>query len=174
MAVSVSVDVDSFQVEQMLRAVRLSISPSALVAFLDGPVQDHFAADIEMRFAYEGDAKSGDWPWLTDATNSIRRSQGFAEDSPINVRTGKLLDFVTTEFDSGPVAGGAQISIPGNAPAGELENKLKHAQFGATDNPMPGARPTPPRPVLAFDETDMEVILGLLSIHILEFAGTAL
>lgn len=162
----IEIKVDDRTVDRLLRRVEKAISPAALAAFLGGPVHKHFQDEIVERFAIEGDSKSGSWPWLSDATEEIRASQGFDPEGPINQRTGQLLDFVATQYELGRIQSGAELHVPGKPADSTLAEKLLHAQQGATSNPLPGAGPTPPRPVLAVDETDMEAIMVLLSEHI--------
>lgn len=163
-----NVIVNSTDVEMMFARTMLACSEESFMAFLQGPAEQYFHEEIGLRFAYEGDRKSGNWPPLAEATNRIREALGFDPVTPINIRTGALEEFVTesSEFMGGPHF--AQMDIPGQSDNSETARKLRVAQRGAAagENPWPLAGSTPPRPVLAFDEEDVAFLLESLETHI--------
>jgi hypothetical protein len=163
-----NVRVDSFETQAMLSFAMVAVSGPSLAGFLDDKAANWLHEEIGLRFAYEGDRKSGDWPRLQESTNQIREALGFPADTPINIRTGDLEEFVTTAHDvtQGPMS--ASMDLPGDVPDPVLAKKLRTAQQGASsgENPFPGTGPTPPRPVLAVDETDMVELLARLEAHI--------
>lgn len=161
----INVKVDAFPVQRLLDLVMHAVSPGSLLDFLEERVVLHFHEDIDLRFAYEGDRKSGNWPALRDSTNDIREALGFPPVTPINIRTGELHDFVTNHFEAHLLGEGAAVDIPGEPTDPELRNKLLTAQQGSDNNPP--FRATPARPVLAADETDMEEILIMLQEHVM-------
>lgn len=165
---------DFYQIEveadpslKLLGAVEAALTAQSLETWLVGDVHTYLSEEIGLRFAYEGDKKSGNWPALADATNRIRESQGFPGQTPINIRTGQLRDWVTTHYDVMPEGEGATLLIPGDPPTTTLATKLETAQLGRPDNVIPGYAPTPPRPILALDETDAAVILESLNRHLI-------
>lgn len=167
-AVQTYVYVDDFDVQRLLLAVERAVSGPSLAVFLKGPVNQYLHEQIGLRFAYEGDKASGNWDPLSDATNSIRQTLGYPPVSPINVRTGEMEAWLTDpdsmDFTYGAWA--AMLHIPGGAPTPLHEKKLDTAQKGSTSNPIPEFGPTPPRPVLAVDASDMATILEGLQVHI--------
>ena len=164
----VTTDWDAYRSEAMLNSVMRAVGPTSLLSWLSGPADGYMTDEIVDRFAYEGDDKSGDWLPLTESTRRIREDLGFPGSNPINERTGGLLDFVMHSRDYISGSNWAGMEIPGDPGQVDLERKLLHAQRGATENPrFPGAI-TPPRPVLAVDESDMESLLKILEMHIME------
>ena len=165
-----SIAITDAQVRAMLDQIELALLPGSLVAFLEGDVQDYLAEQIEWRFAFEGDRASGDWDRLSEATVHIREQAGFMGDSPINERTGELLRYLTEHYDGRAIVGGAELQIPGDV-SGTMEDKIRHAQVGAQpgENPLFPNSETPPRPVLALDEMDLEKVIELLSLYIVGF-----
>ncbi len=170
----VTTDWDTYRTETMLTRVMRAVGPLSLESWLSGPVSGYFADEIVDRFAFGGDDKSGDWAPLSETTQRIRRELGFPGSDPINERTGELLEFVAGNREY--MAGGdwAMMQIPGDPDSRDLENKLLHAQQGAQVNPrFPGAV-TPPRPVLAVDETDMMLLLRMLEMYVMESVAAGL
>lgn len=157
------VEVDSKEAIDMIGRTMRVLSGDKLEDFLQGPAHDYFEDEIVQRFAHQGDRKSGHWPDLAASTNRIRRALGFPEDE-VNIRTEELFATVTEDADyyiMGDSA--ASMMLPGSAATGVVAEKLRTAQLGKQTNPMfPGAV-TPPRPVLAVDEDDMEALLERLS-----------
>lgn len=149
--------IDDQEVNRMIDSVWDAVSGQSLVRFLRGPVHDHFEEEIVQRFAHQGDAKSGHWPDLSEATVGIRGS-----DWPVNIRTEEMFQTLTEESDYEMGEFFAQMDLPG--PVDEVtEQKLITAAEGRTTNPIPNFGPTPARPVLAADESDMMEILARLN-----------
>ena len=160
----------------LLEAVDQATSPESLALFLSEDAQPYFANEIIDRFAVEGDEKSGDWEPLADATVAIRQQLGYPGSDPINERAGDLLRLVVENYDIEPTPSGAVMQIPGESAAnqGNLQEKLVTAQLGSNFNPIPNFGPTPPRPVLAVDPTDLEAMLLMLRSHIVRVTAGAL
>jgi hypothetical protein len=162
----IEIEVDSFDTDMMLDITMWAVHGESLLRFLQDDAHEYFREEIALRFAYEGDSKSGNWGPLHDATVDIRRALGYGGETPINVRTGDLFDFVTRSYD---VMGGedwAMLTLPGDPPNPTVAQKLKTAQQGSSNNPL-GYGPTMPRPVLALGESDMVVLLQRLQSHIM-------
>lgn len=172
---SIDVDVFTADIDRMVDTAAMGLSPQGLDQFLSTDAHDFFADEILMRFAYEGDAASGDWERLTDATQNIRSHAGYPADGPINERSGDLLRFLTQNLDVTQLPDGAVMQIPGDA-SGEMERKIRHAQVGAKvgENPLFPNSSTPARPVLAVDEDDLLMVLTLLERHIMGSMGMIL
>jgi hypothetical protein len=171
--IKVTITVDPFPVQRMMERVMKVLAGGNLEAFLKGPAHEYLEHDIVQRFAYEGDKKSGDWAPLSDATQRIRQSLGYSPDD-INIRQNEMFDVLTHEADyySGPFE--AEMSLPGSAgQRGRMKDKMETATKGRANNPIAGFGPTPPRPVLSVDASDMEVLLTMLNGWIIaELAGS--
>jgi hypothetical protein len=159
------VDVDVFDVTRMMDYAILATSGARLVQFMEEDVVEHFHTETMLRFVHEGDRKSGNWQPLADATQDIRIALGYGGDSPINERTGDLKDFVTTEYSILFGEDWAEVTIPGDTDNPLTAKKLQTAQQGSSDNHL-GYGSTPPRPVLAADDTDLEELLVRLEGHV--------
>jgi len=167
--VGVDVRVDSKDTLDMLDRTWRALSGQNLENFLQGPAHDYLEDEIVQRFANQGDYKSGNWPDLSSATQNIRSQQGHDPDWPVNIRTGDMFDVLTHDADyrvMGPHA--AEMTLPGSAAKGLVAEKIKTAQQGKSRNPIANFGPTPPRPVLAVDETDLESLLVRLNGWIIE------
>lgn len=171
---SVTTDWDTFQTESMLSRTLRAVSGPSLATWLAGPVDGYFKDEIIDRFAFEGDDKSGQWAPLSDTTNRIREALGFPADDPINERTGELLEFVVQSREYMAGDDWAMMELPGDPDSFALEQKLTHAQLGASDNPLFPGSTTPPRPVLAVDPMDMEILLRMLQMHVMESVAAGL
>jgi len=151
----------------MLTRAMIALSGGSLAAWMDGPAQNHVHEDIALRFAYEGDSKSGNWEPLAEGTNAIRQALGFPPVTPINIRTGELERAVTEQDQITTGPDWAVLDIPGDDLDPLTRRKLETAQAGRADNPISGFGATPARPVLAVDESDMMVLLDTLAAHII-------
>jgi hypothetical protein len=163
----VDIDVFTEDVEAMLHRLNKAVGEYSLMFWLEHDATDFFHDDIESRFEEEGDAKSGFWEPLHDATVDIRRADGFP-DGPTNVRTGELKDFLLQDYD---VFGGpnfAEMNVPGSPGASDVATKLATAQHGSNNNPL-GYGPTVARPVLATSEMDLFRLVQSLEGHIVSF-----
>lgn len=158
------VDVDVSQVLSLLaRLDRTLTGPMLARGFLDNRVQPYFQEQIALRFAYEGDRASGDWPPLSEWTIRLKNELGYPEDT--NIRTRDLFEFVTEHYVLRGGGDWASLDVPGEPSNPLTEKKLATAQEGSTGNIM-GRGDTPPRPVIAVEEADMAGILVLLMEHI--------
>ena len=145
-------------VQAMLAHLQNKLSPPNLGAFLLGQVDPYLRNRVADRFAAEGDDVSGKWLPLQPATETIRASQGYSPAHPINRRTDEMRDHLLYSA-SGVSMGvaGTTLTYPGNAPSGELEDKMTTAQVGRS---YPD---TPARPVLGMNQNDLAAILTLLA-----------
>lgn len=154
-------------VERALLGLENAISAPALSAWMkEYVVEEYFHDQIKNRFASEGDRASGHWAPLTEATENIRSALGFSPAHPINERTGKLRELVTTASDITITADSVTAQIPGDVSDPVTKHKLEVAQKGSTSNPLPSATATPARPVLAMDTEDVAAVLGALQLAI--------
>lgn len=156
------------EVELLLSRLDAALSPIALVGFMEAAVGPFMLGRIANRFEQEGDDASGVWQPLQESTNQIREQMGYPPAHPINVRSGELKEFTTSSARSAAEPFGASVTIPDAQPTGELYDKLVTAQQGASQT---GYRPTPARPVLAMDATDLAVVLMQLSQYVEKAAG---
>jgi hypothetical protein len=150
------------EVIALLQSVEVALSPMALSEFMAGPVASYLEVRVAERFASEGDDVTGKWAPLAAATQAIRSSLGYGSAHPINVRTGEMLEFVSTG-DAKVEAGGASYTMPGSSPQGDLAAKMELAQNGGVSE---SGRDIPARPVLGLNMVDLEAVVGLLESHI--------
>lgn len=158
----VTTEWDPTAVDRTLQTIAEATSGGSLMGFLQVAANPYMTDEMVQRFAYEGDSKSGNWAPLTEATQKIREALGYDGSDPINERDGELMEFV---LYSRVWLGGsdwATVTMPGDPPSYELEQKLQHAQMGAQSNPMIPGAVTPPRPVLATGADDMAALLVML------------
>lgn len=159
---TMTIAVDAAHVELAVERVTDFFSPVRLGAWLKNDVAEWFQTRARARFDSEGDTASGRWQPLTFSTRQIRKSKGFSPSHPINQRTRALYAFVTnSKGDFSPTLDGGTLLWPGAVTgARETERKFEVAQQGTDDNPMfANAAPTPARPVVAWDETDLVGIM---------------
>lgn len=157
--------VDTTEVAGMLDALAVGLSAPSLELFLREDVSRYFEEDISGRFEAEGDAKSGEWAPLSEATIEIRNALGFGE-GPINVRTGELKEHVTEDREFFAGVEWTEMQIPGQTQDAVIAQKLSTAQRGSNSNPIPQFGPTPARPVLAADEADLMKVMEMFVVHI--------
>lgn len=163
------VRVDSVETLKLIDKTMEAVGPASLAIFLDATVQPYFAQEIIDRFAVEGDEKSGSWAPLSDATNDIRERLGYPPEHPILERSGDLLHALVEKYDLTLMEpSGAMLMIPGNLDL-ETETKLQAAQVGVPEGQNEYYGPTPARPVLAVDPTDLASIVGMLQWYIMEY-----
>lgn len=169
-----SVEIDATSVQDVIDAIYAAVSPFGLYRFLRDSASEYFADQIVDRFAYGGDPASGPWAPLESTTLRIRHALGYTDDMAINERTGELMAWVTYSREISLIAGdGAEMKIPDQSNDYWLNQKLMTAQLGATQGPgdmIPGAY-TPPRPVLAVDDTDLTALLWLLELHVINYVA---
>lgn len=143
-------EVDDKHVQHVLAMLELKLSPSGLTGFMYSHVDPFIRARTASRFAGEGDDVTGAWHPLAKATELIRASKGFTPSHPINERTARLKSvLVGRPGDAKPNGFGATLTYPGPIGDASFWEKMSTAQ-GGSDNP-----PTPPRPVIGFNENDM-------------------
>lgn len=150
---------DSRAVDNMLRSIYNAFSDELIAAeFLVETVDPILRHSIEERFAAEGDAASGPWQPLTEATVAIRESKGFPGAHPINVRTGAMKKHLVDDPPRVSVHSlGATMWSPGDQGSSEMKKKVRTAQEGD-----PATR-TPARPVLMVGPDDLEAIMVALA-----------
>lgn len=164
--VAVSIEVDAHEPIDMMERVWAVFTGPNIATFLEGPAHSYLEKEIVNRFAYQGDRQVGHWPDLSEATVEIRESLGYPGDWPINVRTEELFETLVNERDIIPGEAEALMRIPGSAGQdASVAAKLETAQSGRPGpNPMsPNFGMTPPRPVLAADETNLVALLEILN-----------
>lgn len=160
--IDVKVFVQDNEVQRVLNMVEDRVNPAALMVFLDTTIDPYLRGRARQRFASEGDAASGKWAPLAEATQNIRDSQGYGATGPINHRTGALENYIlNTDGTVQNIGIGAQLTLPGPTNDPLLASKFKTAQQGKK-KPQ-----TPARPVLALDLTDFTVINGSLLTYVL-------
>lgn len=141
---------------KMLTHLDLLMSPASIAGFLKNFVVNYFQQQAEQRFAMEGDEATGKWAPLKQSTVEIRTSKGFGA-GPINVRTGELKDFVTTNEGSIGIDVGATLEWPTGLPEGtDLMYKYRTAQTGTSSGRVPA------RPVVGMSFRDMAAINVML------------
>lgn len=125
-------------------------------------LHDFLVNRANQRFASEGDDAVGPWAPLKTATETIRASLGYPPAHPINVRTHDLQNFLSGAPGNVVGAGTWQFDWPGDAPSGELEDKMQTAQLGrVTPN-------TVPRPVIGLGVTDYNEIMDSLAAFLVD------
>lgn len=160
------IEMDTTSVDTMLDKLVLATSQTSLEEFMRVEVNEFFETRIGDTFNEEGGVKTGFWAPLSEATVAIREALGYGGDSPINVRTGELQDFVQYGREYLQGDDWVEMQVPGSPPDPITAQKLKTAQQGNPSNPIPGFGPTPPRPILAVDEMDLARIMEMLVVHI--------
>jgi hypothetical protein len=167
----ITFEVDTHEVMHDLTKVEYALSGAGMSAFLGsniGPWLQHRAQD---RFLDEGDSASGKWAPLTPATQEVRENMGYPRSHPINKRTGELEDYVTgSSWLVLPTPTGAMLTYPGGGQTkkGRIRDKVRTAQKGS-----PSGK-TPPRPVLAVDETDLMFLMTRMRFHFEDPIGMAM
>lgn len=152
-------------VSRKLGRLQRVLSPASIGAFLTTSAEQYLHNRAAQRFAHEGDDAVGQWQQLAFATQNIRSSQGFGAAHPINVRTGRLRDFIVNAPGSLQIdPTGAMLTLPGSQPSGELGEKFQTAQQGKPPR-------TPARPVLAMSATDLAGVMSLLEVFIRSGVG---
>lgn len=166
------IEVDASEVESLLSRVDYAIHPIALTDFMTGWAPGHLHRMAAERFAMQGDHVRGAWWPLAPATEEIRERYGFPPSEPINVRTGRLRDWLIS--DQGvvsPSADGVTMVYPGSAPSAAEEQKLATAQKGRGGNGIIPTGRTPPRPVLSVSQYDLMGFMVGLSEHLYRYIG---
>lgn len=164
------VEIDASEVINLLDNVEASVSPPGLMSFLEDRAWPYMQQRVMDRFAYSGDSASGDWPALSEATIYIKKSEDAEFPDMANVRTGAMLEFLTSSHQVDPEPGGSSLMFPANLSDPLMKRKVQVAQMGDPGPNIlnPGMRATPPRPVLALDTSDVVAMLLALSTHVVE------
>lgn len=154
------ITVDTSSADKILALAEGALSFKRLGIVLETLVVDYFQQRTERRFAMGGDNASGGWDDLHPATVLIREAEGF-DAGPINVRSGELKRSVMTS--PGEVEA-TDIQAELRWPTSDVTSQPKYmgAQQGVPFNPNPLYGPTVPRPVVAIDETDAVMVMGIL------------
>lgn len=168
---TIEIEVNALDVERMLSLAEDSFSEPRVMHWMNTDLHDYFASETISRFSDGIDRNTGVWRKLSDATEHLREQQGYDPDWPINVRTGELFDYVVNTFRIDTDGQDLTFVTPDDERVDATTAiKLEHAQFGASDNPIEGFGPTPPRPVIGFDaDADAQAILMNFTNHIVDF-----
>lgn len=161
--IDLDVVVNDKKVNSDLARMEYALSGPVLSVLLDTGVTPIMWADAERRFATEGASDGDPWVPLKDSTLRIRAERGFPYPTfPINVRTGRLREFVTTAGADTMVVGDyVQSTWPGERPmTGDLMYAYATAQAGST------RWRTPPRPVVRLSPEAIVSIYTLLASHV--------
>jgi hypothetical protein len=138
--------------DRVLRNLELAMSDGSIETFLLGNTADYIHQRTRARFTGEGDDVTGPWQPLQPATEAIRIGQGYPGPHPINVRTGDMESFLTT--DPGAITGQTTWTFPApGAATGDLAEKIITAQQGRA------APATVPRPVIGLNNVDEAFIV---------------
>lgn len=167
---------DSREVSLRLDGLDKAFQPAIMAANLFARrIHDDVVEQIERRFQTETDPTGHAWLPLAPFTQEMREAGGFGPAHPINVRTGELKrHLLDNRPNIVPTPQQVTYTYPGDKGSAEVQQKLGAAQRGATQK---GYRPTPPRPVLGFGESDLALILMSVSMHIADYqpgSGTGL
>jgi len=152
--VSISFVVEKSSVDAAIAMASAAVSPTSLAVFLATDAHETVIDRIDSRFKQEGDDASGPWAPLAYPTQVIRRSLGYGDMHPINVRTGAFLRWLQEGHPAiGIGRAGADYTYPGTAP----HDRLTADKFTTSQQGGPKAS-TPARPALAVNETDLGLI----------------
>lgn len=155
----INVKVDATDAIIDFTRVQIGLSGPSMASWLHTVASPILQERAQARFLSEGDAASGNWAELKWPTVQIRNGRwGFAGGRhPINVRTKELLSFVVENQGDLAFNADAAVLLWPTEPSGELADKYNTAQKGRKDPP------TVPRPVVAWDETDLVLLLSGMS-----------
>lgn len=161
---------DRTGVQEMLNHVDSALSPVGLGLFLHGAIAPHLKRRAASRFKGEGDDAVGKWAPLEESTILIREGYGFPP-GPINRRTGELENYIVnggSDVKSVPGMSTLTYPDPNKARGPHLSKKVQTAQMG---KPGRSGKPTPRRPVLGMNETDLAAVMTKLAIHVQTWRG---
>lgn len=162
MGVQVDIDMqlDARDFIRVLGLLNVRLRAAGLETFIRNSAVPWLQRRAARRFGAEGDDASGRWTPLRKATEAFRARQGYQPAHPINVRTLRMFDFITSA--DGTISGGpgyASLNWPGARGRGaELAEKIRTAQ-GLT----PGIVA---RPVLGLSQADDIFITARLLAYI--------
>lgn len=153
---------DSRAVDNMLRSLYNAFGDEMIATeFLEAAVDPLLRKSIEERFASEGDAASGPWAPLAEATVARREAAGFPGAHPINVRTGAMKRHLVDDPPKiVPHSLGATMWSPGSPGDAQMQSKVRTAQMGGV---TPEGSSVPARPVLLVGPNDLEAIMVALA-----------
>lgn len=165
------------QVLDMLFRLEVATSQVGFAAWATTEIDPWFQMRAAQRFDSEGDAASGKWRPLTAVTQEWRDTMGYSPEHPINVRTGALKDYITSEAEGdwmtqGPEGGNyvwPGVALPytdfiaaklhtANIGRGPGENRLFRSS-------------TPKRPVVVADQVDLRALLESYSNYVETYVG---
>jgi hypothetical protein len=165
--ISVKVDVDDSLVQNAMRLLDGILGGPSLGLYLKTGGAQVLQNRASARFDNEGDDASGPWAPLSPVTQRIRRSLGYGPSSPINVRTGKMKEWILS--DSGihtNTASAATMVWPGPTPTNVISRKFATAQTGERSSAI--------RPVVAANAVDLDLLLNGVAHWVTELAGIEL
>lgn len=155
-AIILKTTVDHRRPTLRLEALQDRISGAGLAAFMKGYAAPRLQDAARDRFNEEGDAASGKWRPLAQATIARREKAGQVP-IKINDRTGTMRAWV--ESAPGRIVATKDSAVfewPGTPANRTTGKKMKVAQTGLSD-PY-----TPPRPVVAVSSEDLlEILVGM-------------
>ncbi|WGH21922.1 hypothetical protein SEA_TROGGLEHUMPER_38 [Rhodococcus phage Trogglehumper] len=155
------ITVQSSKLRSQITNLEARLNPIGIdgyVTWLAGGAHSYLQSQSRKRFkAY---AKgSSEWPALAPATESWRESLHYGAASPINVRTGDLLELMVGENSTiAPVGGSMILLYPGSA-QGKGNRPIKIAQAQGTLRQNNGQMSTP-RPVITLEPEDFAALLA--------------
>lgn len=158
---------DSRQVDNILRSLYTAFEDENLgYDYLQDYADPILRQTEEARFASEGDATTGPWAPLADATVAIRGGRAH----PINVRTGAMKRHIVDDPPRIAVHSlGATMWSPGNTGNSEMQSKVRIAQQGGF---TPQGSAVPPRPVLGVGEQDLARLMVAMSMYLAKHVAT--
>lgn len=150
--------VDKIDAELAIDSKINALSGHSLGEFFDEIAVPWFIERAEDRFEGEGDDAVGAWAPLRFPTRAVRKDAGYGATGPINVRTGKLKEYVLdSQGDVRSTGSSASLKWPDATPRGLTGTKVRTAQRGSkTSN-------TVARPVIAMNETDYQQVTTALT-----------
>lgn len=154
-----SVELDDQSVKEMLDRVALATSPESFTEFLEEDVQPLFLSAAVSRFSQEGDTASGLWKQLAPRTQRERARLGYGPEHPINYRTGDLERHVLQDGQVQASVDEVSWTWPPTAGDPLTAEKFATAQGG-------NRKGAPPRPVVAYQQSDLADILLRLEVRL--------
>ncbi|ANA87252.1 hypothetical protein SEA_GIBBLES_17 [Gordonia phage Gibbles] len=145
-------------VKDKLTTIEQGVSAHALIATMNS-IHHYFVNKTENMFSAESDPFGNKWAPLAPATISRRSSLGFPP-APINVRTGKMKDYMTPSVPD-VIGSGAFVSMAyprRNAPPNDMLIRLKQAG---------GELKGPAREVVGMNETDVAYVISYVNASVL-------
>jgi hypothetical protein len=153
----IGVSLDEAPVEAMLLRIQTAMSPASLTAYLEGEVRPYWHEEAHRHFGTQG-TDTAAWAPLAQRTQDERAQLGFDPEYPIQIRTGELEKYLTSDEGKVEADGtGAQWTYPGPTD-GLTEKKYKLAQQGNLR--------TPPREIVQASELNLLDVTTLLMGHL--------